>query len=149
MGTINREFLEWVYPHVQRYSGPNPKDGILTGISGLLSCSDEELKALSAHERETSSSVYWPFIGATYSAIAINQAHDFEPEYTVRVFDILSHLRMFNDIRENGLAYNRMTFEPGLSEENLRRIVKNADDSDLNLQKRAQIVIEKITELEN
>jgi hypothetical protein len=42
-GGLNRQLLEWMLPKIQEYAGPNPKDGLLAGVAGLLGRSDADL----------------------------------------------------------------------------------------------------------
>jgi hypothetical protein len=147
-GGLNRALFEWMLPQIERYAGPNPKDGMLSGVKGLLTRSDAELAALAAREKGTATPRFWPSEDAPYSSAALAQAHDFNPDYAVRVLDILSHLRMFNETRENGRFYARLTFTPGLTEENHGKAVVNADGADAEIALRARVVIEKITALD-
>lgn len=146
-GTVNRELLEWMLPLVQRYAGPNPKEGVLAGVAGLLKRSDEELAALAAHEKATTPPQFWPREEAPYTSIAAAQAHDLEPEYAVRLLDVLSHIRMLEDLRENQMYYSRLTFAPGITDENHEKAVRNADAAEEQRGKRARIIITKISKL--
>lgn len=147
-GRLNREVLEWMRPQVERYAGPNPKEGFLSGVSGLLKRSDAELAQWSASEKANTPSQFYPREEAPYTASVAGQAHDFEPDYAVRLLDILSHLRMYNESRENGLHYTRLTFAPGITDENHARAVGNADAAEDQMSRRARIIVNKITALE-
>jgi len=148
-GRLNREVLEWMKPQIQKYAGPNPKDGMLAGVTGLLGQSDQELSKLAVHLQQTIPSHFRPREEASYTAGAIGQLEKFDSAYTVRVLDILAHIRMLNDDRENGLYYARLTFEPGLSAENHGKAVANAAQAEEQAAKRARIIVDKITALES
>jgi len=147
-GRLNREVLEWLRPHVERYAGPNPRDGLLAGVSGLLNRPDAELAQMTAYKRATSSPKFYPREDAPYTEAVVAQAHDFKPEYAVLVMDVLAHLRMYNEVRENELHYTRLTFVPGITEENHALAVGNAEQSEDQLSRRARIIVDKITQLE-
>lgn len=146
-GRLNREVLEWLRPQVERYAGPHPKDGLLGGVSGLLKGSDAELARAAAHGASLSPQFY-PSQEAPYSEAAAAQAHGFDPDYAVRVLDVLSHLRMYNETREQEVHYSRLTFAPGITPENYERAVRNAVQAEDQLSRRARIIVDKITKLE-
>ncbi len=76
------------------------------------------------------------------------QANEFDAAFSERVLDILSNIHMFNEIRDNGLFYQRLTFESGLGDANYIKVLQNADMAEHELSKRARIIIDKITALE-
>ena len=147
-GGLDRELLEWMHPQIQRYAGPNPKDGMLAGVTGLLHSSDAEILQVARQLQATTPPPFIPAEEARYTASVVGQLHDLDPEYAVRVIDVLSHLRMLNDAREDGLYYHRLTFTPGLTEENHETAIANVDRGQKQMAKRARIVIDKITALE-
>lgn len=148
-GAFDRELIRWVLQHAEQYGGPNPKGGVVEGMQGLLSRTDAELAALAAHERATAApGLFQPGIEALYSATAMSGADDLDPSYSLMVLDILSHIRMFNDVRENGLFYQRLTFDSRLGGDNHKKVVQNADLTEDQLAKRARIIVDKIIALE-
>ena len=120
-GGFNRELLEWLLSQTERYEGPNPREGMLTGLRGMLGQSDDQLYAMAAHFQATMPPQFVPVEEPAYTAGSVSAIHDLEPDYARRVLDILAHIRMLNDARENGLFHTRLTFTPGLSE--LRELV--------------------------
>lgn len=76
------------------------------------------------------------------------QANEFDAAFSERVLDILSNIHIFNEIRDNGLFYQRLTFDSGLGEANHNTVLQNADMAQHQLSKRARIIIDKITALE-
>jgi hypothetical protein len=147
-GRLNRELLEWMYPLVKRYEGPNPNDQFLAAVEGLLKSSDEELAKLAAYQKKTMQPQFWPGEEASYATASASQIHDFDPKYAVRLLDILSHLRMFNEARERWEYYFQLTFVPGLTSENYARTMQNVNATDEQITKRARIIVDKITDLE-
>ena len=147
-GRLDRQLLEWMHPHVQRYAGPNPSEGILAGVKGLLTQSDAELAQLAAYLQANAPPRFWPREEPSYTTAAVAKAHELDPDYAVRVLDILSHIRMLNDARENGLYYTRLTFVPGITPGNHANAVQNADGADDQMAKRARIIVDKVTALE-
>ena len=69
-------------------------------------------------------------------------------KYAVRVLDILSHLHMLNETRDNGIYYDRLTFASGLTQGNYDNLVRNAKASEIHIARRARVIVDKITELE-
>jgi hypothetical protein len=148
-GKMDRELLGWLLAQVKRYSGPNPKDGLLASIKGLLQQTDADLAQFAAHEQAASApSLFYPSLEASFTASAMAQANEFDPVFSERVLDILSNIHMFNEIRDNGLFYQRLTFEPGLGDANYRTVLQNADMAQHRLSQHARIIIDKITALE-
>jgi len=147
-GRFDRKLLEWMQPQVERYAGPNPSEGFLAAVAGLLKASDAELAQLAAHLQATTPPKFLPKQEASYTTAVISQAHEFEPDYAVRVLDILAHLRMLDEARENGLYYHRLTFAGGLTSENHAKAVQNVDLTEDQLSLRARIIVDKITALE-
>jgi hypothetical protein len=136
-------------PQAQRYAGPNPSDGLLSGISGLLNQTDSHLATLARHLQTTTPHQFVPVVEAPYTSIAVSELHDQDPDYVVRVLDILAHLRMVEETRQNGMHYLRLTYQPGLSEANHTIAVAQVDSAERQMARRARIVIDKVTALES
>src|SRR6266851_114940 len=130
LGGVNRELLEWMLPQIQRYAGPNPRDSLLASVGGLLQATDADLAKLAAYEQAHTPPQFLPQQEASYATAVATEAHDFDPDYAVRLLDILSHIRMFNDTRESCLFYTRLTFTPGMTDENHRTLIQNVDAAD-------------------
>jgi hypothetical protein len=148
-GSYNRELLEWMKPQIDRYEGPNPTDGLRTGVTGLLAGSDAAIAEIAAHKRTTTPPQFIPREEPAYTAAIANSIHDLNPDYAVRVLDVLAHIRMLNDARENGLYYTRLSFAGDLTEENHGKAVWNAEQAEGMMLQRARIVIDKISALED
>jgi hypothetical protein len=56
---------------------------------------------------------------------------------------------MLNDARENGLFHTRLTFTPGLTAANHERVRQGVDNAEIMMARRARIIIDKITALED
>jgi hypothetical protein len=148
-GRLNRELLEWMRPQIQRYGGVglNPSKNFLSMVEGLLKSSDDELAQLAANEK-SNTPLFYPREEASYATETVVQAHDFEPDYAERLLDILSHLRMLNEAREDGLYYLHLTFTPGMSAENHEAAIQNWSWAGEQIALRARIIVDKITALE-
>lgn len=149
LGNFDRALLEWTQRQAKRYDGPNPKDGILAGVKGLLDGTDEKIAEVAAHLKETTGPQFVPKLEAQYTASIAASLHDLEPNYARRVLDVLSHVQMFNEARENGLYYSRLTFTVGLSPANHDSARANVEHAERQMLKRARIVVDKIAELED
>lgn len=147
-GGLTKDLLQWMVPALERYSGPNPTDGILEGVRGLLQAEEEEFAKATAYLATTTPPQFYPREDPTYTMAAVSQLHDLDPDYTVRVLDVLAHIRMLNDSREHGLHYSRLTFTPGLTSENHAKATQNADTAEVMSAKRARLIVEKIMALE-
>lgn len=148
-GEFDRELLEWMKPQLERYEGPNPRDGMLAGVTELLAQPDAQIAAIAAHFKATMGPQFVPLEEPAYATASIGAIHDLEPEYASRVLDILAHIRMLNDARENGLFHTRLTFTPGLSKENHQSTRQGVDNAEIQMARRARIVVDKITALED
>ena len=147
-GGVNRQLLEWMHPQIQRYAGPNPKDGMLAGIGGLLKCSGSDIAKFAARQRATIGPQHWPTEQPSYTMGALGKLHDLDPDYGVRVLDVLSHIRMLNEARETGVYYLRLTFTPGLSVANYDKAEENRQSAETQAAERARIIVDKISALE-
>ena len=147
-GTFGRPLLEWIRPQIEQYAGPNPKDGLLSGVEKLLTETDQDLARFANHLQTTTPPQFVPRFDVPYVTGAVPQLHSCEPEYAVRVLDVLAHIQMFNEARENGLHYLRLTFVPGLSRENHEKAMWNVTEMETQMARRARIIVDKITELE-
>jgi hypothetical protein len=148
-GGFNHELLQWMQPQIERYDGPNPREGMLAGVTGLLGQTDAQIATMAAHFRATMPPQFMPLEEPAYTAASVGAIHDLEPDYSARVLDILAHIRMLNDARENGLFHTRLTFTPGLSEANHESARQGVDNAEIMMARRARIIIDKITALED
>lgn len=146
-GTLNRAVIAWLLPLVQKYTGPTTQ-GIVGALNALQNLSEIELEQhLANQQQQAIPSLFYPQMEAPYTAIALSEAGGFEPDYTGRILDIVAHLRIFRDTRENYIYYQRLTFEPGVIDENHEKAVANAEQSSQLLSQRARILVEKIIAL--
>ncbi len=141
-GGFNRQLLEWMKPQVEKYEGPNPSSGLLAGIRGFLGNTDDQLAAFAAQIQPTIPPQQWPSEEVGYTLRKIDSLQDHEPDYAVRVLDVLSHVRMLNDARENNLYYLRLTFLPGLSEVNYTAARNNINGTEQLALQRARVIVE-------
>ena len=146
-GELDRATLEWLQPHVRRYAGPNPTDNVLASIEMLLKASDSQTSQVSAYEQARTPPGFLPREEASYASSAAAEAHDFEPDYALRLLDIPSHLRMYNEVRADALHYHHLTFEPGVTDDNHTLAVRNLDSANEHIAMRARVLVEKITAL--
>jgi len=149
-GTLhNRKVLEWVLSYTELYVGPNPKEGVLAGVTELLSRSDAELKQYADLQagQPSEPSLFVPRVETSYTSAVVAHVQDFDPDYAQRVLDILAHIRIFNDIRENCLFYQKLTFTPNLSDENYTSAIHGAEVSLEELAKRSRLIVDKIKAL--
>lgn len=146
-GTLGRESLAWMLPHLERYDGPNPKEGMLAGVRGLLAQTDEQLAAMNAQTRGGPPAGF-PRQGAPYTEATIGKLSELEPAYCAAVLDILSHLEMLNQRRDDQGEYTRRSFLPGISDENLQATYDDAERAQRDIHHRAKIVIRKISVLD-
>jgi len=149
-GTLhNREVLEWMLSYAELYAGPNPKEGFLGGVKELLGRTDAELQQYADLQagKPSEPSLFVPRVGTSYASAVVAHVQDFDPDYAQRVLDVLAHIRMFNDTRENCLFYQKLTFTPNLSDENYTSAIHGAEVSLEELAKRARLIVDKITVL--
>jgi hypothetical protein len=143
-GQVDRKLLEWMQPYIERYAGPNPTERILASVAGLLKASDAQLAQFAEHLKATTPRFFFPKEESSYATAIVSQVHDFDPDYAVRVLDILSHLRMFNEAREDRMYYHHLTFAGGLTPENHDRALANIDAADDLVSLQARAIVEKI-----
>jgi hypothetical protein len=149
LGHFDRSQLEWLDRQIRRYSGPNQRDTLLTAVSMMLALSDEQLAATAAHLEASSGHKFVPLPEPRYTIASISQLHESNSKFSIAVLDILSHIHMLNELRDNGLYYFRLTFTPGLSDEKHDRAIDYVDDSEKAIAQRARIIVDKISALED
>lgn len=147
-GTVDRQLLEWLLPQIDRYEGPNPSADFRAGVVAMLSGTDAELKAAMDYARASMGPQFVPREHLSYTSGATSELHEQDADYTVRVLDVLSHIQMFNEARDNGMYYLRLTFRSGLSAKNHAIVTKQISGSERQMAFRARVIVEKITELE-
>lgn len=151
-GTIDRDLLKWMKEQLSCYTGPNPIPATAEGLEKMLKMDASELDAALPLANEMFKAAarrsFIPREEASYATVAASQVHDFAPDYAVRLLDILSHLRMYNEARENQTYYFRLTFDASLSEESHANAIQNVDGAEDAMALRARIIVDKITELE-
>ena len=147
-GGWTRELLEWVQGVVERYAGPNPKDSLLAGVAAILKRTDIELAQCEAHLKTTTQPQFIPLQELSYTTRVIHELHDHDPEYSIRILDVLSHLGMLNEAREDSLYFRRLTFDSGLSSENQKRAMAAVSEAEKQMTTRARIIVDKITEID-
>lgn len=134
---------------MEKYEGLHAKNPMITAVSVLLKLNDAELahqvKQLKADAPPNQSVGR---IDADYTRATVIQVHDFEPDYAVRVLDILTHLRFFNDARDNAIFYERLTFTPNLSKESYDNAIQNVGFSRTNMVAQSRGIVGMITRLE-
>ncbi len=135
-------------PQIERYEGPNPKDGMLAGVRGFLSLNDEDLGKVTAHYRQSTPPMNLHTEELGHLMVSINELLEAEPACAHRALDILAHVRMYNAACEDNQHYIRMTFTPGLTDENHGKCVDNVNRAEDVASKRARIIIDKVTGLE-
>jgi hypothetical protein len=148
-GPFDRQVLTWMESQLIRYEGPNPTDGIRGGITAHLARTDQELAAAAQRYQQTMGPMFMPSESAPYTTSVAGELHDLEPDYAVRVLDILSHIRIWNEKAEHNRHFSRLTYDSGLSAENHQLARSNVDYSERDLLVRAKILIERISALED
>jgi len=149
-GNGDRKLLEWMHPLLQKYEGLNPKEGILAVVSESLKLNDVQLQQVAEAGRAADPPhINYPRIEVPYTTTAaMTQANSFEPDYARMVLDILSHMRMLNEMHDNVFFYERLTFTPGLTEKNYKEAIKGKHTAQTEMSFRSRIIVDKITALE-
>jgi hypothetical protein len=148
-GRLDKDLLAWMQMAMKRYAGPNRIESLPEGMAQLEKVTDGELATVNTMLSSLAKATFFPGEEAPYSSSAVAQAHEFKPGFALGVIDVLSHLRMYNETRQNGLQYTFMTFQSGLDEANHARIVENAAAADDSLSRRARIIVDKIGALQD
>jgi hypothetical protein len=114
----------------------------------MLGQTDAQIAVVAAHLKTTPPPQFIPREEPAYTTASVGAIHDLDPGYAERVLDILAHVRMLNDARENGICHTRLTFTPGVSAENHKTAMEGVDNAEILMTTRARIVVDKITQLE-
>ena len=115
----------------------------------LLHGSEDELRGVATHLKQTASPQFVPLQEAKYAASVVAQLHEHDEEFTIAVLDILANVGMFNENRNDWQYWFQLTFAPGLLDENHSRAVDNVKRAEGQMLKRAKIIVEKISALED
>jgi len=144
VGQFNRRFLEWFHAQETRYA-----DNFAIVSKLLLHGSEDELRSVATHLKQTASPQFVPLQEAKYAASVVAQLHEHDDKFTIAVLDILANIAMFNENRNDWQYWFQLTFAPGLVNENHVRAVDNVKRAETQMLKRAKIVVDKITKLED
>jgi len=148
-GGLDRGLVQWMSPLVEKYEGPNPKEGMSGALAKLREVSDEQLAEYCARKKaEALPSLFYPQLDAPYLKAAVADLREFQPDYSQRILDILANLQILSDIRSNVLYYQRLTFTPGVTPENHENAIYLAAEGSKEHSKRAKIIVDKIAALE-
>jgi hypothetical protein len=148
-GRLDTDLLTWMLSGVKRYAGPNRIEPLPDGMQELTQTTPEQLAEVNAMFRARAKSAFIPAEDAPYSSSALAQAHHLKPQFALGVMDVVSHLRMYNEARQNALTYTFMTFQPGLDEANHARVTENVDAAERSVSRQARIIVDKIAALQD
>lgn len=149
LGRVDRTLLEFVKPVFSAYSGSMRSESIGNFVRTMIDATDDQIAALNAHTKKSSSS------GAhlkSYPAPFLENRLKVVPWLPTRVqalmLEIHTQLSVFDAERANTEYYFRLTFSSGQSTENLAVIRMNMNEGYKNVSKVAQVIIQRINELE-
>jgi hypothetical protein len=144
-GQVDRALLQWLYPIVKRYKGPNPSKNILGNIEAKLNLDDEQIKAFSEQIQavETGLMLKKHALPILDSYLTLLPALD--KVLQNRLVDIKTNLNLLNEEVDEARFYFRLTFNGKLSEENYARVLLNFKDHVQNFSSRAKNVADKIS----
>jgi hypothetical protein len=144
-GGLDRKLLEWSHTQGKRYS--DPERAWMEGVSSFLKSTEEELKKVATHLRESTGPQFVPLQTAIYASTAVPHLHEHDQNFAVAVLDILTHLGMFNEYREHWVYYFQLTFTAvGVNHD---MAVDNVDTAEANMSHRPRIIVDKISKLED
>jgi hypothetical protein len=146
-GRFDREALTWLRSQLAVYRGLGQRTLLPEVVVKLLALPDSDLDGMAAQYAATTGDTSFVREEAPYSASAVPLANEFEAQFAARLMDILAHLRMFEDCRQNGAYFLRLTFDGTISVENHRRAQVNLNAFDAKLSQLARTTAEKIVAL--
>lgn len=148
-GTIDRTFLQWLRGVVATYSGPSPKESILTFIDMQLSMSEQALSVFLAGEQADGNS------GLTLKKYAVPLLDArlvvltwLPTPVQVLLLEVRTHLRMLDDEIDQARYYFQLTFDPKVIGDNRQSVTQNLENGYRQYGDRARIVAETIAKLE-
>ena len=143
---INKEFLEWIKPHLENYEGTYITENISKLLKDLSKLDDEILSAIyariSSEGRSMSIKVFsLPYLDSRISLISSINRNDQR-----RIIEIRAQIAILNEMIEEARFYHKKTFDSSMSPENHDIVRKNIDDTYGFIGMKAQHLVDIIHE---
>ena len=115
---INKDFLNWVMPQMERYKGSYPTDNISQLLSKLSELSDQQLSAYYNRKSEEGISLSvktfsLPLLDSRISMISL-----LKENAQKCIIEFRTQIGILNELFEEAKFYHEKTFDSNLSDEN-------------------------------
>ena len=127
-GLVDREFLEWLLPICKNYQGMYADERVPKSIESQLKINSNQLKELNEKTKSdgtkalTLRKIKTPFIDLNIHNLVI-----FPGNFQLKILDIKDQLDLFNSIVEDSSYYLKMTYAPGVTDENYKIAVRELE----------------------
>lgn len=147
-GTRDRKLLEWILPLLENYKGPNPSAKLVELLRKQLELDDHQLAGLAQYEKaERDGALSVKKYRVPYIESRLADLGAFNEEAQALILDIQWRLSLYNEEIDEARFYFKLTYEPGVSEENHRRATQGVESSYRNLAQMARSIVEQINKL--
>ena len=147
-GTRDRKLLEWALQLLENYKGANPNAKLVELLRKQLELDDNQLAALAKYERaEHEGGLSVKKYQVPYIESRLADLDAFDEDSQALVLDIHSRFNLYNEEIEEARFYFKLTYEPGVSEENHHRASQGVENGYRNLAQMARSIIKRINKL--
>lgn len=149
LGTVDRQFLEWLKPVLEGYDGPDSIEDILKAVNDQLRLTDGKIAAFVASQKAK------PEQSITFKKYAVpllDSRITMLSAFKVAIRDVLlairTHLNFLNEEVDEARFYLRHSFDTSPSQNNYAAIRDNLDSSIEHVGKRARSIVDLIGDIE-
>jgi hypothetical protein len=144
-GAITREFISWLKPVLDSYSGAEPSGGIRQWVDKLVVANDHELKEIGNHARakeDMGSNLMLFQAGFLESHLA--EISRLSISCQRKIHEFRNQLEILNQQISGANKYLEMTFNSSLTEGNHQIVTTELKKKYIFIQEREKITVDKI-----
>jgi hypothetical protein len=147
MAEVDHDFINWILPILENYSGPDAEPALAVSYRKLLSLTNDQIRAIHIAMHKPGSAVglktyALPFLDSQVPSLGICEA-----DYQRRVLQIKSHQELMNQDIEFARATLGQTFDPSITGANREAVVQNLEKSYRTIARKARELASEITAL--
>lgn len=150
LGGLDRQLLEMTRDITKDYKGALVVPELNETLDSMLGYTDQDLAALAQHATSPiDGGLSLKKYHAPYLAAHVGSFGVFDEKLQSAILDVLASLALFNEEVDEARFYFKLTYEPGMSEENHRRASEMIKNTYRNAANRGKTIVERINSIES
>ncbi|MDL1940189.1 MAG: hypothetical protein HUU09_09105 [Candidatus Jettenia caeni] len=147
-GIYDRQLLKWIQSNMISYTGIHRDVTLLNAIESLLKLTDQELSTVAALTKKQEDSGLslkkhtTPLLDSRISRLSV--LDELSRQF---IFEIRTQLFLVNEEIDQYRFYFNQTFSSSISAKNYEQIVKNINESYVNISDQARLTVDRIGDL--